>query len=908
MATTPSQAELWHLERIIAELLDRFPFGEERYRSALLREVGLESVVFEINLSGPPFSVARDLVNRLASYGALPNRPGYHALGALLSHLLTLDLGRDDAAFIAHLIVEHSLVKDPYLIHRLRERYGPAEQATRGIPEVEEPASDHEPEGEIAEEAECKGIVIGDVGEGAIAAGEGAVAVGGDITGHLIVGDIEGMVAFEEGAAEEVAGEDFIFRSEGTVLDLDEESGQVVGAVEETAVGAELPDWLAELDTEAICEEMAEKAPQEPKAEREPLPPLAAPMADAIAIEETLVGAELPDWLAELGAEAVSEEMAEREPLPQMAPPMAAIAAEELEEEEESRYANVVLVDYDNLRSLGRDYRMKLGDETVLRVDIGPLSPDTLVRRPSEFREDLLPEKPEGHWIDVLVSSTEFELEDGSTASGRLFLPEGKGKARTEDGDAYLYFPMRAPSIAGLAYARIGFYYEGNLLQSYRLVADLGGATPVYADEEPDFMLSETMADVAQLEPRRLSILTNDNADGSHQLVLRGEGTAHKVAATFRLNSGAVGNAVREIRKTLKKIAPTKEERTKKQLIGDMEKLAPLGYNLWTHIMGQIGDQSFELDDLLQEGAYPVVQVARPDTAGYVFPWGLLYDIPIDSSEKLTPCPIIDKLLKDGAAVTAGTRRCPEAVKSGKPHKSNTLCPFGFWGYRYAIEQLSSTKSLVTEIPAPAGNIEMVAALTQYKVDTRMLNEHITRLRGNLDQVVMRVGDTRAEIKEHLHDPDLHLVYFYCHGNYPDQTGGDTYLGIGNRETLTGPDFESWRTEWWRQERIKVWDKIRPLIFINACHSVDIEPDSLVSLLKSFVGRAGAAGVIGTEVRVNQPLAVKVAEIFFDEFVNKGTAVSQALHKIQLHFLNKGNLFGLMYTPYCSADLKLGRN
>jgi len=89
---------------------------------------------------------------------------------------------------------------------------------------------------------------------------------------------------------------------------------------------------------------------------------------------------------------------------------------------------------------------------------------------------------------------------------------------------------------------------------------------------------------------------------------------------------------------------------------------------------------------------------------------------------------------------------------------------------------------------------------------------------------------------------------------------------------------------------------------------VDIEPDSLVSLLKSFVGRAGAAGVIGTEVRVNQPLAVQVAEIFFDEFVNKGTAVSQALHKIQLHFLSKGNLFGLMYTPYCSADLKLGRN
>jgi hypothetical protein len=577
-------------------------------------------------------------------------------------------------------------------------------------------------------------------------------------------------------------------------------------------------------------------------------------------------------------------------------------------EEGEARYANMALVDVQTALPLGKDYLMKPGDETVLRVDIGPLSPDTLIRKPGEFPEELLPEDSDGHWIDVMLSSTEFELADGSTASGRLFLPKDKRRARTEDGRIYLHFSMRAPSTKGWAYARVGFYHTNNLLQSYRLVADVGGVTPVYVDEEPDFKLSETMADVTRLKRRGLTILTNDNMDGSHQLVLRGEGMTHKVAATFRLNSDAVGEAVREMRKTLKKIAPTEEERTKKQLIEDMERLAPLGYKLWVHIMGQIEDQSFELDDLLQEGKYPVIQVARPDTAGYVFPWGLLYDIPIDSGRELTECPIIEKWREGEAMVVEGTRRCPEVLKSGKPHKSNTLCPFGFWGYRYAIEQLSSTKSLVTEIPAPTGNIEMVAALTQYKVDTKMLNEHITWLQGNLSEIVMRVGDTRDEIKEHLHDPDLHLVYFYCHGNYPDRTSGDTYLGIGNKETLTGPDFESWRTEWWRQERIKVWDKIRPLIFINACHSVDIEPDSLVSLLKAFVGRASAAGVIGTEVRVNQQLAIQVAEIFFDEFVNKGTEVSQVLHKIQLHFLSKGNLFGLVYTPYCSADLKLVRN
>jgi hypothetical protein len=332
-----------------------------------------------------------------------------------------------------------------------------------------------------------------------------------------------------------------------------------------------------------------------------------------------------------------------------------------------------------------------------------------------------------------------------------------------------------------------------------------------------------------------------------------------------------------------------------------MRALAPLGYKLWIHIMGQFED-FFKVADLLQASEAPIIQVTRPDTGSYVFPWGLLYDIPVDSEEEFKECPSIDGLLN--GTIPEGTRCCPEVVKSGKPHTSNMLCPFGFWGYRYAIEQLSSTKSLETQIPTP-GDIEMAVGLTQYDVNRNRLTEHVKWLEENLGGVKMRQADTRAKIKDALHDPDLQLVYFYCHGHYDDDAGKDVYLGIGNKEKLSGEDFTSWLHDWRLQDRIKVWDQVRPLVFINACHSLDILPDSLVSLLKAFMGHANAAGIIGTEVRVDQNLGYRIAEMFFDEFVNERKKVWEALQTIRFHFLCQGNLFGLIYTPYCSADLQL---
>jgi len=98
---------------------------------------------------------------------------------------------------------------------------------------------------------------------------------------------------------------------------------------------------------------------------------------------------------------------------------------------------------------------------------------------------------------------------------------------------------------------------------------------------------------------------------------------------------------------------------------------------------------------------------------------------------------------------------------------------------------------------------------------------------------------------------------------------------------------------------------VRPLIFVNACHSLAVEPETFVSYLDAFITDGHAAGVIGTEVKVAQPLAMDVADQFFRRLLSRTYTVETALREIRLDYLAAGNLFGLVYTPYCWADLKL---
>ena len=120
------------LTKLVAELYD-FTDGGARGRRVLLQQANLGRFVPQIsNLNDAATTVAADIVGRLENFGALPEEPTKHALGALLSYLLTLgDLPQDRAAYIAGIIVRYSLVSDPLYVGKLREQYGVAETAVR---------------------------------------------------------------------------------------------------------------------------------------------------------------------------------------------------------------------------------------------------------------------------------------------------------------------------------------------------------------------------------------------------------------------------------------------------------------------------------------------------------------------------------------------------------------------------------------------------------------------------------------------------------------------------------------------------------------------------------------------------------------------------------------------------------
>ena len=78
----------------------------------------------------------------------------------------------------------------------------------------------------------------------------------------------------------------------------------------------------------------------------------------------------------------------------------------------------------------------------------------------------------------------------------------------------------------------------------------------------------------------------------------------------------------------------------------------------------------------------------------------------------------------------------------------------------------------------------------------------------------------------------------------------------------------------------------------------------LSNFVDAFANRAGAAGVIGTEVSVEQGMASWTAELLLQLLVG-GANVGQALREIRWRMVHRGNLMGLAYTPYCVAGFRM---
>jgi hypothetical protein len=195
-----------------------------------------------------------------------------------------------------------------------------------------------------------------------------------------------------------------------------------------------------------------------------------------------------------------------------------------------------------------------------------------------------------------------------------------------------------------------------------------------------------------------------------------------------------------------------------------------------------------------------------------------------------------------------------------------------------------------------------------------MLNSHLSHLKSDVRLKIVPAGgaDTHPALLNIL--PASQMVYFLCHGEY-DTVRGEPYIGIGLRDNdplhrVYTQDLSTW-SEWDKQPNLDDWDKLRPLVFINGCHTCNLDPSQILNFVSTLVN-IQAGGIIGTEVSVLLNLAVEAAELVFTHLTDQkpespgGTffSVGEAIQWMRWNLVNKGSLLGLAYTPYCLSSLR----
>jgi hypothetical protein len=329
-----------------------------------------------------------------------------------------------------------------------------------------------------------------------------------------------------------------------------------------------------------------------------------------------------------------------------------------------------------------------------------------------------------------------------------------------------------------------------------------------------------------------------------------------------------------------------------------MKLLAPYGRDLYRLLLTQA------------ERAVPVagdnsriISIARPTTVHFTLPWTYVYQIPVQEGDPV--CRLVADWDGSWPLVKPGTRSCPHRADAA--HRNGVYCPFGFWGLGQTLEA-PPTMSDTEQTIDLHGRPRIVIGETQVDVVPATVDAHVARLRKAF---VRRAGSATVERRTSRDailkalSRDLPIVYFLCHGYKPSDTSPETWLGFGREDFMTVAQFVDMTDRQRNQRKPKVWSAIRPLVLINACHSLDIEPGTLLSYVDTFVGYANARCVIGTEVKVPQDAAMEWAELFFNEFLRDGATAASALAMARSSFLARGSLFGLVYTAHCWAHLKV---
>ena len=554
-------------------------------------------------------------------------------------------------------------------------------------------------------------------------------------------------------------------------------------------------------------------------------------------------------------------------------------------------------------------------------LEVGEPVAGAIDRQPVALPDDL--EVGARLQVALFAFESEFELVEGADVGELQVQPDETiavaRPAATPPGligdpwlEKRLFFLVRTPPQDGVHRLRCNIYYRQMLVQSH-LISMRVMATPQPVDEAlvtaADYVLSHTLSgeQLAGMGRNRLSLMLNDNGDGSHGFRFFGE-EEFKSNATLR--DGEVQDLLDMARAALRTAAwGDKEEYTpqkKYRYVGqisldhfreDLVRLARAGYRFYATLIGRLAGNRLQVRKLshimLRTGQ---VQIATKQSARLVIPAALFYDYRFDANLRAGDY----KLCPDFVTALNSPQPLEQAAcfQGNCPTKDalDIVCPSGFWGFRHALGlpvSIGEAPDAPVQITCPAA-AEMTVGVS---LDPGFIqrDRHAGVLQKLQPDLGWNYADSRDEALQMMHATRPHVVYFYCHGGL-DGTIPYIHVGPATDRGITADNLLAYDI---------LWEEPRPLIFINGCHTTALEPDSAIDLVSAFVTNTYAAGVIGTEITIFEPIAVAFAEECLRRFLVDRQTIGEAVRGARLKMLKDKNPLGLVYIPYVIPSLKL---
>lgn len=496
------------------------------------------------------------------------------------------------------------------------------------------------------------------------------------------------------------------------------------------------------------------------------------------------------------------------------------------------------------------------------------------------------------------------------------------GAAERRPAGHRLRFRIRTPSRTGVHRLRCNLYCGQTLLQSRLVHVAVGTEDPAGAAavrSTTDYVLVSDLgaATSARLPDTTLSVFLNDDGRGSHSFRFLGRVGEEVVKADTTLAGLDLQDLVEMARAALRMVTWEDGEPwngqafryvsgTEDDLGGDLIELACVGYRLWTELVRGVAEVAapgsekplLALQALLR--APGTVEFASKERANLVVPVALIYDYLLDvDSTKLRVCAdALDAIAKHRSLAAQPCFRgdCRFAADD------TIVCPGGFWGFRHHIGVPQSRSTTAVVEPAV---VTPTDGVTPIRFDGRphcvvgvahdFAGTHVESVCYRGDDDSWPAIDDRDVLLRVLRGQRMpHLVYLFCHGV---GQRGSLAIQVGRKDSdvISSTQFSD--------DRIR-WSSPRPLVVLNGCYTAAVEPRSALNFVQALIGRANAAGVVGTEVTVFPELAASFGDLLLDACLGGGETIGEAMRTARLALLAGGNPLGLVYTAYAAPGLR----